>query len=168
MHRLLVATLLAAIACSEAETSDPAGPSQAAAPARSEAGAPDPAGASPTPAQTPAAAGSSQTTASGLEIIHLTEGTGASPQKTQRVRVHYHGTFPDGRVFDSSVERGQPARFPLNRVIRCWTEGVQMMKVGGKAKLICPPEIAYGARGYPPKIPPGATLHFEVELLGIE
>jgi FKBP-type peptidyl-prolyl cis-trans isomerase FkpA len=91
----------------------------------------------------------------GLEITHLTEGAGAS-------------TFPDGSVFDSSVDRGQPATFPLNRVIRCWTEGVVQMKVGGKVKLVCPPEIAYGARGAPPRIPANATLHFEVELLGIK
>ena len=96
------------------------------------------------------------------------EGSGPSPTATDVVRVHYHGTFPDGQVFDSSVERGEPARFPLNRVIACWTEGVQLMKVGGKAKLVCPPEIAYGARGAPPRIPPNATLHFEVELLAIE
>jgi FKBP-type peptidyl-prolyl cis-trans isomerase FkpA len=84
------------------------------------------------------------------------------------VQVHYHGTFPDGRVFDSSVERGDPASFPLNRVIPCWTQGVQQMKVGGKAKLVCPPELAYGAAGAPPTIPPNATLVFEVELLAIQ
>ena len=95
------------------------------------------------------AAGSA--TASGLEITHMVEGSGPSPTATDVVRVHYHGTFPDGQVFDSSVERGEPARFPLNRVIACWTEGVGMMKVGGKAKLVCPPEIAYGARGAPPR-----------------
>jgi FKBP-type peptidyl-prolyl cis-trans isomerase FkpA len=106
--------------------------------------------------------------AAGLEIEHLTEGTGASPTATDVVEVHYHGTFPDGRVFDSSVDRGTPARFPLNRVIRCWTQGVQQMKVGGKARLVCPPELAYGPPGKPPKIPPNATLVFEVELLGIE
>jgi len=84
------------------------------------------------------------------------------------VVVHYHGTFPDGRVFDSSVDRGEPARFPLNRVIKCWTEGLQRMKVGGKSLLICPPAIAYGPRGRPPKIPANSTLHFEVELLGVQ
>ena len=102
------------------------------------------------------------------EIIQITEGTGAQPQASDRVVVHYHGTFPDGKVFDSSVKRGKPARFGLNRVIGCWTQGLQEMKVGGKAKLICPPALAYGARGAPPRIPPNATLHFEVELLEIE
>jgi FKBP-type peptidyl-prolyl cis-trans isomerase FkpA len=108
------------------------------------------------------------TTESGLVITHLVEGKGESPGPTDVVEVHYHGTFPDGKVFDSSVERGTPARFPLNRVIACWTEGVGRMKVGGKAKLECPPEIAYGAGGAPPTIPPDATLWFEVELLGIQ
>lgn len=112
--------------------------------------------------------GDVETTDSGLQITHLVEGSGASPKPTDRVRVHYHGTFPDGTVFDSSVDRGQPAVFPLNRVIACWTEGLSLMKVGGKAKLVCPPEIAYGAGGFPPRIPPNATLHFEVELLAIE
>ena len=110
----------------------------------------------------------SVTSSSGLRYTSLKEGTGASPQAADTVRVHYRGTFPDGREFDSSHSRGQPAQFPLNRVIRCWTEGVQMMKVGGKAQLICPPAIAYGERGTPGgPIPPNATLHFEVELLGI-
>jgi FKBP-type peptidyl-prolyl cis-trans isomerase FkpA len=105
---------------------------------------------------------------SGLEITHVVTGSGASPQASDTVVVHYHGTFPDGSVFDSSVERGEPARFPLNRVIPCWTQGLQLMKVGGKAKLVCPPQIAYGARGAPPRIPPNATLLFEVELLEIQ
>ncbi len=82
--------------------------------------------------------------------------------------VHYHGTLRDGTVFDSSVERGQPAQFALNRVIPCWTEGLQLMKVGGKAKLVCPPEIAYGDRGAGQLIKPGAALTFEVELISIE
>ena len=114
-----------------------------------------------------AAGGGGEARESGLVITHVTEGSGPSPSATDVVVVHYHGTFPDGKVFDSSVDRGTPARFPLNRVIPCWTEGVQQMKVGGKAKLVCPPEIAYGARGAPPRIPPNATLHFEVELLEI-
>jgi FKBP-type peptidyl-prolyl cis-trans isomerase FkpA/FKBP-type peptidyl-prolyl cis-trans isomerase FklB len=106
-------------------------------------------------------------TASGLIISAVKPGTGASPKDTDTVRVHYHGTLTDGSVFDSSVQRGEPATFPLNRVIKCWTEGVQLMKVGGKSRLVCPPELAYGDRGAPPKIKPGATLVFEVELLDI-
>ncbi len=106
-------------------------------------------------------------TESGLIYKEITPGTGASPVATDKVKVHYHGTTIDGTVFDSSVQRGQPATFPLNGVVKCWTEGVQMMKVGGKAKLICPSDLAYGDRGQPPKIKPGATLIFEVELLEI-
>jgi FKBP-type peptidyl-prolyl cis-trans isomerase FkpA len=107
-------------------------------------------------------------TESGLLYKELQAGTGdASPQATDSVKVHYHGTTIDGTVFDSSVERGEPATFPLSGVINCWTEGVQKMKVGGKARLICPPEIAYGDRGSPPRIMPGATLIFEVELFEI-
>ena len=87
---------------------------------------------------------------------------------TDSVRVHYVGTLVDGKEFDSSVKRGQPAEFPLNQVIPCWTEGLQRMRVGGKARLVCPSSIAYGAQGRPPVIPGGATLVFEVELLGIE
>ncbi len=107
-------------------------------------------------------------TASGLVYRSLKDGTGASPRATDTVRVHYRGTFPDGREFDSSYKRGQPASFPLNRVIKCWTEGVQRLKVGGKAKLTCPAAIAYGERGAGSDIPPGAILQFEVELLGID
>ena len=101
---------------------------------------------------------------SGLIVVHRKEGTGASPAATDTVVVDYHGTFTDGSVFDSSVRRGEPARFELNRVIPCWTEGIQKLKVGGEATLICPPEIAYGAGGAPPRIPPGATLVFDVTL----
>jgi FKBP-type peptidyl-prolyl cis-trans isomerase FkpA/FKBP-type peptidyl-prolyl cis-trans isomerase FklB len=107
-------------------------------------------------------------TASGLIYIPVTAGTGDSPKATDTVKVHYVGTLRDGSTFDSSVERGQPATFPLNRVIPCWTEGLQKMKVGGKAKLACPSSIGYGDRGSPPKIKAGAALLFEVELLGIE
>ncbi len=104
---------------------------------------------------------------SGLVYRSLNDGTGASPSATDSVKVHYRGTFPDGREFDSSYKRGKPAEFPLNRVIPCWTEGVQRMKVGGKAKLTCPPSIAYGERGAGGAIPPNATLQFEIELLDI-
>ena len=107
-------------------------------------------------------------TPSGLVYRSLKDGNGASPTASDKVTVHYKGTFPDGREFDSSYKRGQPIDFPLNRVIACWTEGVQRMKVGGKAKLTCPPEIAYGARGAGNAVPPNATLLFEVELLGIQ
>ncbi len=113
-------------------------------------------------ASAPAAAGT------GLVYKSITEGSGASPAATDVVKVHYRGTLQDGTEFDSSHKRGQPAEFPLNRVIKCWTEGVQKMKVGGKAQLTCPPGIAYGERGTPGgPIPPNATLNFEVELLAI-
>jgi FKBP-type peptidyl-prolyl cis-trans isomerase FkpA/FKBP-type peptidyl-prolyl cis-trans isomerase FklB len=106
-------------------------------------------------------------TASGLVIVPIKAGTGPSPKATDRVKVHYHGTLTDGTVFDSSVQRGEPATFPLNGVIPCWTEGLQQIKVGGKSRLVCPASIAYGDRGAPPRIRPGATLVFEVELLEI-
>jgi FKBP-type peptidyl-prolyl cis-trans isomerase FkpA len=104
---------------------------------------------------------------SGLVFLSLREGKGASPSASDTVKVHYRGTFTDGREFDSSYKRGQPISFPLNRVIKCWTEGVQRIKVGGKAKLTCPSAIAYGERGAGSDIPGGATLVFEVDLLGI-
>ena len=106
-------------------------------------------------------------TDSGLVFRSLTEGKGAAPAATDTVRVHYRGTFPDGREFDSSYKRGEPASFPLNRVIKCWTEGLQRMKVGGKARLTCPAAIAYGERGAGSDVPPNAILMFEVELLGV-
>ncbi len=108
-----------------------------------------------------------QKTESGLIFKELSPGTGATPAATDKVKVHYHGTLRDGKVFDSSRERGQPATFPLNGVIPCWTEGVQKMKVGGKAILGCPAAIAYKERGAPPVIKPGAALKFEVELIEI-
>ena len=106
-------------------------------------------------------------TASGLVYRSLKDGAGPNPAATQTVKVHYRGTFPDGKEFDSSYSRGTPAEFPLNRVIKCWTEGVQLMKVGGKSRLTCPAAIAYGEKGASGVIPPNATLQFEVELLGI-
>ena len=106
-------------------------------------------------------------TASGLVITTIKAGTGPSPKATDKVKVHYHGTLADGSVFDSSVQRGEPVTLPLGNVIKCWTEGVQLMKVGGKSKLVCPSDIAYGDQGRPPAIKPGATLVFEVELLEI-
>ena len=106
-------------------------------------------------------------TFSGIGVTMLKEGNGASPKGSDTVKVHYRGVLADGKEFDSSYRRGEPATFPLSRVIPCWTEGVQRMKVGGKAKLVCPPAIAYGERGAPGAIPPNATLNFESELLGI-
>lgn len=108
-----------------------------------------------------------QVTASGMVYRSLKDGTGASPKAADTVRVHYRGTLPDGKEFDSSYKRNESIEFPLSRVIPCWTEGVQLMKVGGKAKLTCPPAIAYGSRGAGGVIPPNATLQFEVELIGI-
>lgn len=107
-----------------------------------------------------------QKTATGLVYRETLAGTGATPAATDKVKVHYRGTLVDGTEFDSSIGRGQPAEFALNGVIPCWTEGLQKMKVGGKAKLVCPAELAYGDRGRP-GIPPGATLVFEVELIEI-
>jgi FKBP-type peptidyl-prolyl cis-trans isomerase FkpA len=104
---------------------------------------------------------------SGLIYVPIKEGTGDSPKPTDTVKVHYEGKLTDGTVFDSSIARGTPAEFPLNGVVPCWTEGLQKMKIGGKAKLVCPSSIAYGDQGRPPKIPGGATLVFQVELIDI-
>ncbi len=106
-------------------------------------------------------------TASGLVYRSLKDGMGASPTANDKVKVHYRGTFPDGREFDSSYKRNEAIEFPLSGVIKCWTEGLQRMKVGGRAKLTCPANLAYGERGAGGVIPPNATLLFEVELLGI-
>ncbi|MEM6916565.1 MAG: FKBP-type peptidyl-prolyl cis-trans isomerase, partial [Verrucomicrobiota bacterium] len=107
-------------------------------------------------------------TESGLQYEVLEEGDGPKPSATDNVTVHYHGTLIDGTVFDSSVDRGSPASFPLNRVIPGWTEGVQLMPVGSKFRFTIPYDLAYGERGSPPKIEPYSTLIFEVELLEIE
>jgi FKBP-type peptidyl-prolyl cis-trans isomerase len=106
-------------------------------------------------------------TASGMLIKHTTPGNGPTPAATDQVKVHYEGKLVDGKVFDSSKQRGEPATFPLNGVIPCWTEGVQTMKVGGKAQFVCPPGLAYGPSGSPPTIPGQATLVFDVELIEI-
>ena len=108
-----------------------------------------------------------QRSPSGVIFISMTDGTGENPSATSTVSVHYHGTLRDGTVFDSSVDRGEPISFPLNGVIPCWTEAVQKIKVGGKAKLVCPSDTAYGDAGSG-SIPPGAALAFEVELLAVE
>jgi FKBP-type peptidyl-prolyl cis-trans isomerase FkpA len=107
-------------------------------------------------------------TPSGLRIKITKPGDGASPAASDTVNVHYRGTLIDGTEFDSSIKRGTPATFPLSGVIPCWTEGLQRMKPGGSATLYCPPEIAYGDRGYPPVIPPRSTLTFQVDLLSID
>jgi FKBP-type peptidyl-prolyl cis-trans isomerase FkpA len=112
-------------------------------------------------------AGTPEKTASGLIYESLKDGTGAKASPEASVQVHYRGTLASGNEFDSSYKRGQPATFPLNRVIPCWTEGVSKMKEGGKAKLTCPPGIAYGSRGAGSAVPPDATLTFEVELLKV-
>lgn len=114
-----------------------------------------------------AAEAGAEKTASGMVFKSVTEGNGPSPSAEDMVRVHYEGRLVNGKVFDSSRERGEVAEFPLNGVIECWTEGVQKMKVGGTAQLTCPPEMAYGDRGNPPQMPGGATLVFDVELLEI-
>jgi len=116
----------------------------------------------PAPAATPGAPEGSP-----FAVTHQVEGSGASPTATDRVTVHYAGRLADGTEFDSSYARNAPATFPLDGVIPCWTQGVAQMKVGGKATLVCPPDMAYGPSGQGP-IPPNATLTFEVELLGIE
>ena len=107
-------------------------------------------------------------TPSGMVYLSLRDGKGKSPSASSTVEVNYRGTLTNGKEFDSSYKRNQSISFPLTGVIPCWTEGVQMMKVGGKARLVCPPELAYGSRGAGSDVPPNATLIFEVELLSIK
>jgi len=114
-----------------------------------------------------AAAEGAVRTDSGMVMVVVSPGEGPSPGPTDRVKVHYHGTLSDGTVFDSSVARGEPAVFPLNRVIPCWTEALQKLKAGGKSRITCPPDIAYGDQGAPPLIKPGAALAFDVELIEV-
>jgi len=151
MRRIVFVLLLTALACSGGEKSTPVGEQPGAAP--------EAAPASPEAAAATGTVGETITLPSGVKVTHRVIGTGANPSATDRVAVHYEGTFPDGKVFDSG-----DATFPLNGVIPCWTEGVQLIKAGGKAQLICPPQTAYGERGQPPIIPPNSTLQFEVEL----
>ena len=122
----------------------------------------------PAAPRAPSAAAATETLSSGVGIKHTTVGSGPSPIASDTVKVHYRGTLADGKEFDSSYKRGQPTSFPLNRVVPCWTQGIQKLKVGGKATLTCPPATAYGSRGVPNVIPPDSTLTFEVELLSIE
>lgn len=120
-------------------------------------------------ATTPAfAAADVETLPSGVRVEHAERGTGVQPRASSTVLVHYHGTLANGKVFDSSVERNKPIAFPLNRVIPCWTEGVQRMRVGGKATLTCPSRTAYGEAGAGSAVPPNATLTFEVQLLEVQ
>ncbi len=109
-----------------------------------------------------------ETLPSGVVITHLRQGSGAFPAAADTVKVHYRGTLVSGTEFDSSRKRNKPASFPLDRVVPCWTQGMQKMRPGGKARLFCPPHTAYGARGIPGLIPPNSVLIFEVELLAVE
>jgi FKBP-type peptidyl-prolyl cis-trans isomerase FkpA len=118
-------------------------------------------------AQASAPAAASETLPSGVKVETLQPGSGASPKASDTVKVHYRGTLTNGTEFDSSYKRNAPIEFPLGGVIPCWTQGVQKMKVGGKARLTCPGATAYGERGIPGTIPANATLMFDVELLGI-
>ena len=153
MRLSILSVLLGALALAGCNGNAPPAPSTTASP----------------PAVTAPPSGSARvTTASGIVFESLAAGSGPSPKATDTVRVHYHGTLMDGTVFDSSVDRGQPISFPLNRVIKGWTEGLQLMKVGDKFKFEIPPQLAYGPNSPTPKIPPNSTLVFEVELLGIE
>ena len=114
------------------------------------------------------AAAPAETLPSGVKVVHDVDGAGPQPKASDTVRVNYRGTLADGKEFDSSFKRGTPATFPLSRVVPCWTEGMQKIKVGGKATLTCPPATAYGERGAGGVVPPNATLTFEIELLAIE
>jgi FKBP-type peptidyl-prolyl cis-trans isomerase len=151
-----LASVLCLCGCNQAPPATPASP-----PSASSTNAPT--------ASSTASAGEWTTTASGLKYQVLKHGNGTvSPKPTDTVKVHYHGTLLDGTVFDSSVERGDPATFPLNAVIAGWTEGLQLMKAGDKFKFQIPPNLAYGPQSPSSKIPPNSTLVFEVELLEIQ
>ncbi|MDJ0850224.1 MAG: FKBP-type peptidyl-prolyl cis-trans isomerase [Myxococcota bacterium] len=130
---------------------------------------------SPAPAQEPAAADPAKPrrfvrvkAPNGIVIRRYNKTDGEMPEKESRVVIHYHGTLLDGTVFDSSVERRRPASFPLEKVIPCWQEALPLLRVGEKAQLRCPPSMAYGLKGSPPKIPPNSTLIFEVEILSVQ
>jgi FKBP-type peptidyl-prolyl cis-trans isomerase len=159
MRPLLVLLSIAMISCSSSSSPESKAPAESSPAASSTGGQGflDKAAAEPGAIRTP----------TGLVYRELKAGSGPSPTASDIVKVHYRGTLVDGTEFDSSYKRNEPATFPLGQVIPCWTEGVQKMKVGGKSQLVCPSTIAYGERGSPPVIPGGATLIFEVELLGI-
>jgi FKBP-type peptidyl-prolyl cis-trans isomerase FkpA len=159
----LARPLLIALACLLAALTGGVAQAQAAKAKAPAASAAQPAAEASAPGNT----GSVVTTSTGLVFKLTKQGKGPNPTATDTVKVHYRGTLADGKEFDSSYSRGQPAEFPLNRVIPCWTEGVQRLQVGGAARLTCPPAIAYGDRGAAGVIPPNATLTFDVELLGI-
>lgn len=180
MRALLVAVLAAGlilVACGEDDNdttapdeTQPAGETQVAASPTTASGESDLPSAEESDGNAPGippAEGEIQTTDSGLRYIVLQEGDGESPSATDTVTVHYTGWLTDGTKFDSSVDRGQPASFPLNQVISGWTEGLQLMQVGAKYRFIIPSDLAYGPSGRPPRIPPNAALIFDVELLGI-
>lgn len=145
-------------------------PAQANAPSAPPAAYPEsqkPTEDKPKPAAAPSKPKGPKTTYSGLQYEVLREGTGRRPTMYNSVKVHYHGYFPNGSVFDSSVDRGRPATFGLNQVITGWTEGIQLMKEGAKYRFTIPPHLAYGKRGSPPKIGPNQTLKFDVELIEV-
>ena len=111
--------------------------------------------------------GETRTTKSGLEITTIKAGKGIHPRHNSTIKIHYHGTLEDGSVFDSTIDRRKPATFPLDRLIKCWQQGIPMMREGGTSKLVCPPKLAYGKKGKPPMIPKNETLTFEIRLLKV-
>lgn len=163
----LVAMPILLVSCSSSSVPTSSLPTASSEPAPAAAPAPAPAPATDPYLEKAAAEPGAVKTASGLVYKDLKKGTGPSPTAADTVTVNYRGTLTNGKEFDSSYKRNEPATFPLTGVIKCWTEGVQMMKVGGKARLVCPADIAYGPASPSPDIPPNSTLVFEIELLKI-